>query len=213
MRGAKRGAALLDVPFAYSANGHAFVEFDFFENRSRELNEFPAPNELWHRWQTARSGMPEPAELAAEERARYGADPLLHPFCPPSRAGKELRYFQEVAARRVIERAVRGQRRILLTMATGTGKTFTAFQIVWKLKKSGWLRKPVLFIADRNVLRDQAYNAFSPFVEGQSDPRAVIEYGRFNANRDLYFALYQALDADEGVRPLFSGLPRDFFCM
>ena len=208
---AKSYAALLDVPFAYSANGHAFVEFDFFENRSRELNEFPTPDELWHRWQMMRSGTPEPAELAAEERARYGADPLLHPFCPPSRAGKELRYFQEVAARRVIERAVRGQRRILLTMATGTGKTFTAFQIVWKLKKSGWLRKPVLFIADRNVLRDQAYNAFSPFVEGQSDPRAVIEYGRFNANRDLYFALYQALDADEGGEPLFRRIPRDFF--
>ena len=208
---AKSYAALLDVPFAYSANGHAFVEFDFFENRSRELNEFPTPDELWHRWQMMRSGTPEPAELAAEERARYGADPLLHPFCPPSRAGKELRYFQEVAARRVIERAVRGQRRILLTMATGTGKTFTAFQIVWKLKKSGWLRKPVLFIADRNVLRDQAYNAFSPFVEGQSDPRAVIEYGRFIANRDLYFALYQALDADEGGEPLFRRIPRDFF--
>jgi len=65
-------------------------------------------------------------------------------------------------------------------MATGTGKTFTPFQIVWKLKKSGWLRKPVLFIADRKVLRDQAYNTFAPFVDSQSDPRNVIGGGRFN---------------------------------
>jgi type I restriction enzyme R subunit len=173
---AKSYARLLDVPFAYSSNGHAFVEFDFFENKSRELDPFHAPDELWKRWWAARTGGTDFfAEVVAEERLEYRMDPLLHPFCPPSRSGKELRYFQEVAVRRVIERALRGQRRILLTTATGTGKTFTAFQIVWKRKKSGWLRKPVLFIADRNVLRDQAYNAFSPFVEGQSDPSAVIE--------------------------------------
>jgi hypothetical protein len=182
---AKSYARLLDVPFAYSSNGHAFVEFDFFENKSRELDTFHAPDELWKRWWAARTGGTDPAEVAAKERLEYRMDPL-HPFCPPSRSGKELRYFQEVAVRRVIERALRGQRRILLTMATtGTGKTFTAFQIVWKLKKSGWLRKPVLFIADHNVLRDQAYNAFSPFGEGQSDPRAVIEDGRIKANRAI----------------------------
>jgi type I restriction enzyme R subunit len=171
---AKSYARLLDVPFAYSSNGHAFVEFDFFENRSRELRGFPAPDGLWHRWQTARSGKPELAKLAAEERVKYGSDPLLHPFCPPSRRGKEIRYFQEVAVRRVVERIGRGQRRLLLTLATGTGKTFTAFQTVWKLKKSARLREPVRFIADRNVLRDQAYNTFSPFVESQPDPRASV---------------------------------------
>ena len=112
------------MPFAFSSNGHAFVEFDFFTNKSRELADFPAPDDLWNRWQTARTGEPERAELAAEKRGGYGADPLLHPFCTPSRCGKEMRYFQEVAARRVIERVVRGQRRVLLTMATGTGKTY-----------------------------------------------------------------------------------------
>ncbi len=207
----RREPRRLDYLLRYNGQMIAFVEFDFFENKSRELNNFPAPDELWNRWQTARSGRAEPVKLVAEEQAKYGADPLLHPFCQPSRCGKELRYFQEVAVRRMVERVVRGQRRILLTMATGTGKTFTAFQIVWKLKKSGWLRKPVLFIADRNVLRDQAYNAFAPFVDGQSDPRAVIEGGRFNANRDLYFALYQSLDANDGGEPLFKRIPRDFF--
>jgi type I restriction enzyme, R subunit len=193
---AKSYARHLEVPFAYSSNGHAFVEFDFLGNKSRELEDFPAPDDLWARWREAGLGEPATVEQVLEEREERAADPLLHPFCPPSRSGKEIRYFQEVAVRRVVERVVRGQKRILLAMATGTGKTFTAFQIAWKLKRSGWLRKPVLFIADRNVLRDQAYNAFAPFVDGQSDPRAVIEGGNFNANRDIYFALYQALDAD-----------------
>ncbi len=106
---------------------------------------------------------------------------------------------------------MRGQRRILLTMATGTGKTFTAFQVVWKLKKSGWLRKPVLFLADRVVLRDQGYNNFTPFVDDQSDPRSIIRGGKWNRNRDLYFALYQALDSDDGEAPLFKSIPKDFF--
>lgn len=147
----------------------------------------------------------------AGETPNQRTDPLLHPCCSASICGKEPHYFQEIAIRRVIERILRAQKRILLTMATGTGKTFTAFQIVWKLKKSGWLRKPVLFIADRIVLRDQAYNAFAPFVDGQSDPRGLIEGGKFNPNRDLYFALYQALDADDGGEPLFKRVPPDFF--
>jgi type I restriction enzyme, R subunit len=194
---AKSYARLVDVPFAYSSNGHAFVEFDFLENKSRELVGFPNPDDLWSRWQETRTV--SPSRQVELKRESFGkGDPLLQPFCPPSRCGKEMRYFQEVAVKRVIERMVDKQKRILLTMATGTGKTFTAFQAVWKLRKSGWLRKPVLFIADRNVLRDQAFNTFAPFVDGQSDPRAVIEGGKFNANRDLYFALYQS-----GLDPLW----------
>jgi type I restriction enzyme R subunit len=216
---AKEYARMLDVPFAYASNGHGFVEFDFFLNRSRELDAFPRPDNLWNRWQQMRVTSREvyETELAAEthpeDSAALGrpADPLLYPYCPASICGKEPHYFQEVAIRRVIERIMRQQRRILLTMATGTGKTFTAFQLVWKLKKSGWLRKPVLFIADRIVLRDQAYNTFAPFVSGQADPRGLIEGGRFNPHRELYFALYQALDADDGNAPLFKHIPQDFF--
>jgi type I restriction enzyme, R subunit len=139
--------------------------------------------------------------------ARAQRQPLLHPYCPASICGKEPHYFQEVAIRRVIERIVAGQKRILLTMATRTGKTFTAFQIVWKLKKSGWLRKLALFIADRKVLRDQAYNTFAPFVDSQSDPRNIIGGERFNPYCDLYFALYQALDAEDDGGPLFERIP------
>jgi len=139
---AKEYANMLDVPFAYSSNGHGFVEFDFYLNRSRELAAFPKPDNLWNRWQMLRVTSREvyATELAAEaipeDSATLGrpADPLLYPYCPASLCGKEPYYFQEVAIRRVIERIIEQQQRILLTMATGTGKTFTAFQLVWKLK-------------------------------------------------------------------------------
>jgi len=217
---AKSYAKMLDVPFAYSSNGHGFVEFDFFSNRSHELSTFPTPHELWQRWQQYRGQAAEELhdrQIAAEAGGTYAiepdakADPLLYPFCPASICGKEPRYFQEVAIRRVIERVVAGQKRILLTMATGTGKTFTAFQLVWKLKKSGWLNKPVLFIADRIVLRNQPYNTFGPFASGSADPRALIRGGKFNANRELYFSLYQALDSGDGDDSLFKSIPPDFF--
>jgi type I restriction enzyme, R subunit len=212
---------MLYVPFAYSSNGRGFVEFDFFLNRSRASSGFPAPDELWQRLILYRSGQATPqlmSRAAESEEPLYGSQParaqrqpLLYPSCPASICDKEPHYFQEVAIRHVIERIVAGQKRILLTMATGTGKTFTAFQIVWKLNKSGWLRKPVLFIADRKVLRDQAYNTFAPFVDSQSDPHNVIGGGRFNPYRDLYFALYQALDAEDHGEPLFKRIPSDFF--
>jgi type I restriction enzyme R subunit len=212
---AKAYATLLDVPFAFSSNGHGLVEFDFFRNQSCDLSAFPSPDDLWQRWEAYH--LQSNQKRVAEPPASYGPalshqpNPLLYPFCPASLCAKEPHYFQEVAIRRVIERMMQPQKRILLTMATGTGKTFTAFQVVWKVKRSGWLRKPVLFLADRVVLRDQAYNTFAPFASGQSDPRAVIEGGLFNPNRDLYFALYQALDSDESGEPRFKRIPPDFF--
>lgn len=216
---AKRNARMLDLPFAYSSNGIAFVEFDFYTNSSRELTSFPSPEELWNRWATNRlTGVSGELALAAQARKPFGSpaaerkrSPILHPFCPHALCGKTPRYFQEAAVYRVLERIVRAQRRILLTMATGTGKTFIAFQIVWKLKRSGWLQKPVLFITDRIVLRDQAYNQFAPCNDGISDPRSVIEGTPLNLNRDLYFGIYQTLDADDGSGPLYRRFPSDFF--
>jgi type I restriction enzyme R subunit len=210
---AKSYARFLDIPFAFSSNGHGFLEFDFVENKSREMSVFPAPDELWSRWQSYLfpSNQEKAILKAAEASSADYQDPLLFPVCSASKCGKELYYFQEVAVRRVVVRIMRGQKRMLLAMATGTGKTFVAFQIVWKLKKSGLIRKPILFIADRIILRDQAYNTFAPFVDGQSDPRGIIEGGKFNPNRELYFALYQALDAEDGKKPLFKKIPSDFF--
>ena len=239
---AKRYARDLGVPFAYATNGHGIVEYDFFIKSSRKLTAFPSSDDLWDRW-VLNTGATDPRKpkALAEARAIYSADrhrnPLLHPYCPRSQCGKEPFYFQEVAITQVVRRMMRGQRRVLLTMATGTGKTFVAFQIVWKLAKSGWLNRlhkdgstapvlsvaeglttgrpgRVLFLADRVVLRDQAYNNFSPFADGTSDPRFVIQGHPPNLNRDLYFGIYQTLwSEDEQGRRLFQRFPRDFFAL
>jgi len=220
---AKRYARDLGLAFAYSSNGHGIVEYDFFTHSSRDLDAFPTPEELWRRWRQ-NTGLNR-ADLPGVHEARdtYAADrftnPLLHPYCPRSQCGKEPFYFQETAITQVVERMMRGQRRILLTMATGTGKTFVAFQIVWKVARSGWLNRlhqerpgRVLFLADRVVLRDQAYNSFSPFATGASDPRRVVQGHPPNLNRDLYFAIYQTLwSEDRNRQRLFQRFPRDFF--
>lgn len=218
---AKRYAKDLGLAFAYATNGHQIIEFDFFTNTSRELERFPTPQELWDRWRQ-NMGLVK-ARRIAEAPAEYGADrranPLLHPYCPESSCGKRPFYFQEVAIREVIRRVMQGRRRILLTMATGTGKTFVAFQVVWKLIKSGWLNRlhpdrpaRVLFLADRIVLRDQAYNTFAPFADGTSEPRFKIDGHPPNLTRDLYFGIYQTLwSPDEAGKRLFEKFPPDFF--
>lgn len=220
---AKRYAQDLGLAFAYATNGHQILEYDFFTHTSRELTAFPTPKELWERW-TLNTGLqqPTPGNLG-KAPAVYGLtvsdNPLLHPYCPEDRCGKRPHYFQERAVREVILRIMRGQKRILLTMATGTGKTFVAFQIVWKLLKSKWLqqRHPeqparVLFLADRVVLRNQAYNTFSPFSTGDSEPRYLIKGEPLNLNRDLYFGIYQTLwSPTEDGRRLYEKFPPNFF--
>jgi type I restriction enzyme R subunit len=221
---ARRYARDLGLMFAYATNGHQIIEYDFFTNSSRNLDRFPSPQELWERWWRNVGTLlsREPAQVA-EARASYGTDrrskPLLHPYCPEALCGRRPYYFQEVAIREVIKRFVRGQKRVLLTMATGTGKTFVAFQIVWKILKSGWLQRlhperpgRVLFLADRVVLRDQAYNTFAPFADGTSEPRFKIEGHPPNLTRDLYFGIYQTLwSPDDQDRRLFEKFPADFF--
>jgi len=221
---AKGYARDLGLAFAYATNGDDIIEYDFFTKSSRSLDLFPSPQDLWKRWKQNIAVDPDRvAEAPSEYDTGVGDDrqtnPLLYSYCPESVCGKRPYYFQEVAIRRVIKRFMRGQRRVLLAMATGTGKTFVAFQIVWKLVKSGWLNRlhserpgRVLFLADRVVLRDQAYNAFSAFADGASDPRIVIGDDRFTLNRDLYFGIYQALWApDADGRRLYEKFPRDFF--
>ncbi|HXK61905.1 MAG TPA: DEAD/DEAH box helicase family protein, partial [Acidobacteriota bacterium] len=220
---AKQYARDLDLAFAYATNGHQIIEFDFFTNASRNIDRFPTPEELWQRWQRSLGNIDIHTPMVAEPRASYGADrradPLLHPYCPKDMCGKYPFYFQEAAIREVIKRIINGQKRVLLTMATGTGKTFVAFQIVWKLMKSGWLERlhperpgRVLFLADRVVLRDQAYNAFAPFADGTSEPRFKMEGHPPNLARDLYFGIYQTLwSPDAEGRRLFEKFPNDFF--
>jgi type I restriction enzyme R subunit len=231
---AKDYARDLGVAFAFATNGHEIIEWDSFTGSTREVEKFPGPDELWERWRT-NTGLSEPPTIrdfekrVGELRPIYVAhdavarrrNPLLHPYAPiETTRGKEPRYFQETAIKEVLLRMMRGQQRILLTMATGTGKTFVALQIAWKLLKSGWLQQKnggrpgrVLFLADRVVLRNQAYNAFSPFASGTSDPRLLLDGQRkATLNYDLYFAIYQNLwSEDKTGRRLFEQFPTDFF--
>lgn len=161
--------------FAYASNGHGWVEWDFTTNTQRELpmDQFPLPEELWRRL----------CEYRALE-ANRPANPLLQPYWHDPAGVKQMRYYQEVAVNRVVEAILKGQRRILINLATGTGKTFIAFQVVWKLIKSGFFaNKRVLFLTDRLVLRGQGYNAFEPFKESVGDPREEFEGGTIRPGR------------------------------
>lgn len=227
---AKRYARENNLMFAYTSNGHVIIEWDGFSNTTREITTFPSPEELWRRWKlnTGIKDLAQVKETAGELRPVYDAalaaarrrNPLLHSYAPTSATrGKTPRYFQEAAAREALVRVMRGQERILLAMATGTGKTFTAMQIAWKLIKSEWLYRQkgrpgrMLFLADRVVLRDQAYNAFGPFAGNRGDPRFNLD-GRqkLSLQHDLYFGIYQTLwSEDTQGKRLFEQFPRDFF--
>lgn len=208
MQQAKSYAEILNLLFAYSTNGHGIEEFDFATNKQRSLTRFPDPDELWKRYEAFR--LPSDSLKAAEAAGKYvtGAsplDPLLYPYFREV-GGKVPWYFQEIAIQNIIERILKGDKKVLLTMATGTGKTFVAFQIAWKLVKSKRIRR-VLFLADRLILRDQAYNTFGPF----EDARVLIEEGKAPKTRDIYFSIYQAIYSGEEGNRLYKKYPPDFF--
>ena len=205
MQQAKEYAARANIPFAYSSNGHQIEEYDFTTNIQRTLDRFPRPEELWERLGLVGAGL-APAPSRATARAAPTINPLLYPFHYSPISKMRPRYYQEQAIYRVIERIIRGQKRVLLTMATGTGKTYVAFQIAWKLIKSGYMKR-VLYLADRNVLRNQAYNTFEPF----SEARDVIESGHALKSRDIYFSIYQAMYTGEEGSRLYQQYPPDFF--
>jgi type I restriction enzyme R subunit len=199
---AKDYAEILGLPFAYATNGEGIVEFDYLTGLERELDAFPGPEELWGRLR-ARQGLGEEA-----------AEQLLTPSHHLS--GKIPRYYQEIAINRVVEAVLRGQRRILLTMATGTGKTMVAFQICWKLWSARWnrageYRRPrILYLADRNILVDDPKDkTFAPFGEA----RWKIEHGHVSKGREMYFAIYQAIAEDERRPGLYREFAPGFFDM
>ncbi|CAM4393986.1 EcoAI/FtnUII family type I restriction enzme subunit R [Deinococcus marmoris] len=192
-------AVVLDLPFAYSTNGHGIVEHDLLTGQGRELDAFPTRAELVNRLHAHRGLSPE-----AEDR-------LLIPYHLGDRIP---RYYQTIAIQRASEAILKGQKRVLLTLATGTGKTEIAFQIAWKLWQGRWNlsgmnRRPrILFLADRSILVDDPKDkGFAPF----KGARHKIEGGVVNTSRDMYFSTYQALAEDE-VRPgLYRQYPPDFF--
>ena len=201
-------ARMLDVPFAYSSNGDAFYEHDMITGQERQidLDKFPSPAELLMRFQTEQGVTP--AEMQAINQPYYTSQTTYSP-----------RYYQRNAINRTVEAVAQGKDRLLLVMATGTGKTYTAFQIVYRLLKSG-LKKKVLYLADRNILVDQSIQQdFAPLEKtihkinfAKDDPVTITSH-------EVYFSLYQQLagndeETDNGEDPVarFASLfQKDFF--
>ena len=196
---AKDYAKILGLKFAYATNGHGIVEHDFISGRDNDLESFPSPDDLWKRVRSGENISTQTGEL------------LLAPYYHLS--GKSPRYYQEIAINRAVQAILQGKQRVLLTMATGTGKTIVAFQICWKLWNSRWnrtgdYRRPrILYLADRNVLVDDPKDKiFAPFA----DARWKIE-GEAVKGRAMYFATYQAIAKDKRRPGLYREYPRDFF--
>ena len=195
---AREYAEILGLKFAYATNGRRIVEIDYTTGTEREVDRYATPDELFARLTTG-SHLPQ-----------TGAPHLLEPFNLVS--GKVPRYYQQIAINRVIESILLGQKRILATLATGTGKTCVAFQICWKLWSSRWnrtseYRRPkILFLADRNILVDDPMaKMFAPF----GDARHKIAGGDVSQSRDMYFGIYQALSTASA--DVFRQYRRDFF--
>jgi type I restriction enzyme R subunit len=196
---AKDYAEILDLKFAFSTNGPGIVEHDYSTGLDTALDAYPSPDELWGRDCVARGLDPKDPQI----RAPYYHDPRQVP-----------RYYQDISIHRATEAILKGDRRVLLTLATGTGKTVVAFQICWRLWSSGWnrsgeYRKPrVLYLADRNVLVDDPKDkTFAPFGEA----RHKIIGGDVRQSREIYFSTYQAIAHDEMRPGLYKEFPRDFF--
>lgn len=196
---AKNYAELLDLKFAYSTNGPGIVEHDYTRGIETELAVYPSPHQLWLRYCQYRGLDPMNILLATSYHRE---------------AAQRPRYYQDISIHRTTEAILKGTNRILLTLATGTGKTLVAFQICWRLWSSGWNRvgahrRPrILYLADRSVLVDDPKDkTFAPF----GDARVKIEGGKVTLSREIYFSTYQAIAHDESRPGLFREFPSDFF--
>lgn len=199
MQQALEYAEILDVPFAFSSNGDAFLEHDRTAitgtvTREFPLEKFPSPRELWSRYCKAK-GYTDEQELVTTQD--YYDDGSL----------KSPRYYQLVAINRTVDAIARGENRILLVMATGTGKTYTAFQIIWRLWKSGAKRR-ILFLVDRNILADQTKtNDFKPFGKAMTK----ITNRTVDKSFEIYLCLYQAVTGTEQDQNVYKQFSPDFF--
>jgi len=208
---AKDYAGKLSIRFTYASNGQGIYGIDMHTGVEGELPFFPSPEELWQ------------ATFATENawRDRFAAVPF------EDKGGYwQGRYYQDIAVERVLAALVEGRERILLTLATGTGKTFIAFQLAWKLFQSRWnitdwksagepTRRPrILFLADRNILADQAYNSFSAFPEDalvRIAPDEIKKKGKVPKNGSIFFTIFQTFMSGPGESTYFGEYPPDFF--
>jgi type I restriction enzyme R subunit len=207
---AKNYADKLAIRFTYSTNGRDIYGIDMEEGKEGVLDQWPTPEELWNRtFAEANAWRDRFAAVPFEDKGGYF----------------QGRYYQDLAIERVMDAIAADNSRILLTLATGTGKTFIAFQIAWKLFQSRWnlsrepSRRPrILFLADRNILADQAYNAFSPFPEDamvRIAPEDIRKKGKVPKNGSLFFTIFQTFMSgppkDGKPSSYFGEYPPDFF--
>lgn len=207
---AKDYAGKLAIRFGYASNGRGVYGIDMQTGAEGERAGFPTPDELWNLTFAAPNAW----------RDRFAAVPF------EDRGGFfQGRYYQDIAVERVLAALAEGRKRILLTLATGTGKTFIAFQVAWKLFHSRWnlsgepTRRPrILFLADRNILADQAYNAFSAFPDDalvRIAPDDIRKKGKVPKNGSLFFTIFQTFMSGPGQNgqpaPYFGEYPPDFF--
>jgi len=187
-------AEILKLKFAYSTNGHGIVEHNYLTGKQRMIDDFPSPEELWNRLK-GNIGIDEEKDIQDFLFPFYRGIGSLVP-----------RYYQEIAINRAVQAIIKGQKRILICMATGTGKTFVAFQTIWKLWKTKRIRK-VLYLVDRTILADQAKDrTFFPFRDAlHKIQRRVVK------SREIYFALYQAIAEDDRKTGLYKNYSPDFF--
>jgi type I restriction enzyme, R subunit len=203
---AKAYAEKMQIRFTFSTNGQGIYGIDTETGIEGEVARYPTPDELWNltfakqdRWRDYFAAIP------FEDRGGYF----------------QGRYYQDISIERVLEAIAAGYFRILLTLATGTGKTFIAFQIAWKLFHSRWnlsgeptRRSRILFLADRNILANQGYNAFSAFPEDalvRIAPDEIRKRGRVPKNGSIFFTIFQTFMSGPGDTPCFGEYPPDFF--
>jgi type I restriction enzyme, R subunit len=201
MQQALEYSEILQIQFVFTSNGDSFVFHDKTNKtgqveREISLDDFPSPEELWQK-HLENTGIetPEAKEIVKQD---YFVD----------ESGMTPRYYQQNAVNRTVEAIAKGQDRIILVMATGTGKTYTAFNIIWRLWKSG-VKKRILFLADRNALLTQTKNGdFSPFG---NDIMHIIKNRKIDKSYQIYFALYQGLTSNDESKNAYKEFSRDFF--
>lgn len=199
MQQALEYADMLDVPFVFSSNGDGFIFHDKTASGGQietelTLDQFPSPEELWNRWAAFKGLTKKTEEVVTQDYYTDGS-------------GRAPRYYQLQAINRTVEAVARGQDRILLVMATGTGKTMTAFQIIWRLWKSG-TKKRILFLADRNILVDQTMRQdFKPFGTAMTK----VTNRKVDKSYEIFLSLYQAVTGTEEDKNVYKQFSPDFF--
>ena len=205
---AKTYASKLRIKYTYSTNGKEIYEInmDIVSGKEGPVSSFPTPDELWNKTYSEQN----------EWKEKFSAVPF-----EDVNGSKGARYYQEIAVTRALDAVAEEKQRVLLTLATGTGKTFIAFQIAWKLFQTRWNlsrdggRRPrILFLADRNILADQAFNAFGAFPEDalvRINPNDIRKKGGVPMNGSIFFAIFQTFMSGPNETPYYGDYPSDYF--